>query len=199
MYRTLIALIVMIISFYPCSVIKAENRDAGAFRSMSTTINLGIGNDLKKSSGELSFPLIWGGVEYNIQKEPYVPLSFGGVFGYASYEEDVRMNIPTIGTYTFEYSYSYYILGARTAYHFTPFIKVKDLDIYAGFHIGYVFVQTDVNKPSGIPDVTSKEEGNYTIWGFYGGARYFITDTIGAFLEFGAVFYRISGGVSYRL
>jgi hypothetical protein len=91
------------------------------------------------------------------------------------------------------------VLGARAACHFTPFIRVKDLDTYAGVFLGYVIVEVEVNEPDSVTPVNEREKGNYSIWGLYGGARYFIADNIGIFLEFGAVFYTLSGGVVFRL
>jgi hypothetical protein len=198
MYRTFFFLLVFIVSANPSLELKAGNTDNSAFQNRSVTAQFGIGNDLKKSSGEITIPLIWGCIEYNIQKEAKVPLSFGGVLGYAGNEDKERVRVPADGTYIWRYSYSYYLFGARAAYHFTSFIRVKDLDTYAGVFLGYVYVQSEVHEPEGVPSLNVKEKGNYSIWGLYGGARYFITDNTGVFLEFGATFYTLSGGVTRR-
>ncbi len=199
MYKTFIITVVSLVSLNSFSELKAGNTGSTAFKDNSFTVQLGIGDDLRKTTGDITIPLIWGSVEYNIQKEPKVPLSFGGVLGYAGNEDRVRVNVPADGTYVWEYSYSYYLLGARVAYHFTPFIRVKDLDTYAGVFLGYVITEAEVNEPDGAPSVNDREKGNYSIWGIYGGARYFITDKIGAFLEFGDVFCTLSGGITFRL
>jgi hypothetical protein len=39
------------------------------------------------------------------------------------------------------------VLETRAAYYFTPFIRVKDLDTYAGVFLGYVIVEVEVNDP----------------------------------------------------
>lgn len=198
MKEIFIILLVFIVSINIHSELKAENTGSSVFKHRSATVQLGIGDDLAKSSGEITVPLIWGSVEYNLRKEPKIPLSFGGILGYAGNEDKVRVNVPAYGTYTWKYSYSYYLFGARAAYHFTYFIKVEDLDVYAGVFLGYVMVEAEVNEPDGVPAVNNKEKGNYSIWGLYGGARYYIADNIGAFIEFGDVFYTLSGGVTFR-
>lgn len=67
--------------------------------------------------------------------------------------------------------------------HFSPLSK---LDIYAGLNVGYVMAST-----SGV------SAGAMTVGGQVG-ARYFFTDSVGAFLQIGEV-GTINLGVSFRL
>ena len=62
------------------------------------------------------------------------------------------------------------------------FNLAENLDTYAGISLGYVIQNASVTSGTGV----GYDAGvSFFLWGFNVGARYFFTDTIGAFAELG--------------
>ena len=130
------------------------------------------------------------GFEYGVKVHPKVPLTFGGIFGYA--QSDYTLSVA--GT-DYEWVYHYFIIGFRSAYHFTELFDIEKLDVYAVFMIGYSVV--DVEEPKLYPG-TYKAKGGYFTGGVYAGIRYYFTNVFGLWLEAGYGFGHIKGGLAFK-
>jgi len=126
-------------------------------------------------------------LDYGITKN----VSIGGLFAFtkAKLTYDGNNWHSNNGYYDYRdtYSWSYYIVGVRAAFHFSEYIKVENLDLYGGIMLGnnfavYKYTTTDpyYNHNSG----TYSSQGGF-IWGLYAGGRYMFTEKIGVFGEFG--------------
>ncbi|MGE0567803.1 MAG: hypothetical protein AB7O73_07630 [Bacteroidia bacterium] len=88
--------------------------------------------------------------------------------------------------YTDTYSWSYYVLGVRAAYHLGPLLEVENFDLYPGIAAGYNLAKykrttTDPNSSR----TFTIEDRSRPFLGVYVGARYLFTDNLGVFGEFG--------------
>ncbi|MGZ3904993.1 MAG: hypothetical protein ACXVC6_14930, partial [Bacteroidia bacterium] len=82
-------------------------------------------------------PTLNASVDYGITDA----ISIGGYMGYTSFKyswmyQDYHGSTGWVN-YTDTYKWSFFILGARGAYHFGEFIKIDKLDCYAGLMLGY--------------------------------------------------------------
>ncbi len=119
-----------------------------------------------------------------------LPFSIGGYVGYAQSEEKFDLFI-----YSYKATFTYYILGARVAYHFN--FKVKSLDTYAGVLTGYSVVSVD-EKVSGTGYPGTSSGSNYFNVGGFAGARYFFTPNLAGFAEIGYGISILSFGLTYK-
>jgi opacity protein-like surface antigen len=131
-------------------------------------INAGVGYGLLPY--KLSIPPVSASVEYAGLK---IPLSLGGYFGIAGYDEDLVYS---------KYSGTMIGVGARAAWHFN---FIKNLDTYAGLNLGWMIYNQKVTTT--VLNVST--DVGYDLSSFYYafdiGARYFFTNNIGAYLELG--------------
>lgn len=110
-------------------------------------------------------------------------LSIGGYFGVKNYKYDY-----SYFGYSFSQKWNYTLIGLRGAYHFTG-LDVDKVDLYGGVMLGYyilTYKYTD-NDPTHDDNFYNSNQNFKSTAGFslYGGARYFFTEKIGAFLELG--------------
>ena len=82
-------------------------------------------------------------------------------------------------------------------YHFN---FARNLDTYTGLTLGWVVQTANVKYDSNwTTDRRSYNGESFFLWGFNIGARYFFTDTVGAYLELGYSGLQIIGlGVSLK-
>ncbi len=119
-----------------------------------------------------------------------LPFSIGGYVGYAQSEDEY-----SFFTYSVKWTYTYYILGARVAYHFN--FKVKNLDTYAGILTGYSVVSVE-EETSGYAYASGSSEGSFFNVGGFAGARYFFTSNLAGFAEIGYGVSILSFGLTYK-
>jgi hypothetical protein len=131
-------------------------------------INAGIGFGVLPY--KLSLPPISASIEYAGLN---IPLSIGGYFGIAKYEEDVGF---------YHYSGTMMGIGARAAWHFN---FAKNLDTYVGLNLGWmIWNQTNEYTLLG-RKVTTEFDYSAVYYAFNIGTRYFFTKNIGAYAELG--------------
>ncbi len=107
-------------------------------------------------------------------------VSLGGYLGYKKFTYDSNFN-------NADYSWSYTVIGARGAYHYTGF-DIDNLDVYGGAMISMrIYNGDDFNDLNSRPGATA----------FVGG-RWYFTDSIAGFAEagYGAAFLTL--GASFR-
>jgi hypothetical protein len=103
--------------------------------------------------------------------------------------------------YTDQFKWSFFIIGARAAYHFDEFIKIDKLDVYSGLMLGYniarvTYTSSDASR-NGIAYYGSSYGG--LAWSLFAGARYRFTDKIGAFVELGYGVTVLNLGLNIKL
>lgn len=103
-------------------------------------------------------------------------ISVGGNFDYLSSKFD-----NTFGDFKFTALY----FGARGSYHFNELFEIENekIDVYAGATVGYRSFSWDDDFDDSLGD----DYDSAIFVGIYAGARYYFTDSIGAFLEVGDI------------
>lgn len=104
-----------------------------------------------------------------------IPLSFGGYVGYTSSSEEFSWAGDTWG-----YDYSYYIFGARVAYH--PNFNLKNVDAYTGILLGFAGASV---KETGTASFGSSSSAGGLVTGAYVGGRYFFLPNVAGYAELG--------------
>jgi hypothetical protein len=104
-----------------------------------------------------------------------------GVGAYASWYHDNTAN----------WSYNYYILGARGAFHYQ---FVEKLDTYAGLMLGYNIA---TSSWAGNGAAIGTASGSAFTFSTFIGARYFFKPSIGVYAEAGYGISFISAGVTF--
>lgn len=181
-------------------VIKAQSFQK---KQMDLNLGVGLGNTIVAGGGTNVFPPLSVSVEYGITDD----ISIGGYLGFtgASYNfsgwENCGKGNGNGQYYTDTYKWSYFILGARGAYHFGRFIKVDKLDVYAGLMLGDDFAHYSYSTTSTCPDhirYSSPTYGGF-VFSVYGGARYRFTDHVGVFGELGYGIAYLNIGLNLKL
>lgn len=101
--------------------------------------------------------------------------------------------------YGYTDSYTGIAIAGRFGYH--PNLGVKNLDVYADIALGYYGYPAKAEYYGTWPGAKS-DPGDYSrfYWGFNLGARYFFTNTVGAFLELGySALSFVTAGVSFKI
>lgn len=170
---------------------QAQSFQKGQF---DVNVGMGLGNTFLGYSRFVGagysaqrMPVINASGEYGITDA----VSIGGYLGYTSFKYTWTYNdyhsSTGWGTYVDTYKWSFFILGARGSYHFGQFIKIDNLDCYAGLMTGYniahgSYSTTDPYHVTGY--YVSSGFGGFA-YSVYGGARYRFTDKIGVYGELG--------------
>jgi hypothetical protein len=139
---------------------------------------LGLGG-LGGGYGNTTVPPIGVGLDYAFQDN----LTAGGLVGFARSSFD---------TPPYDWAYSYFLIGARGAYHATNLIKDLPIDPYVAIELGYNIVTVSGSN-------VGTASGSYLFWGADLGARYWFTPKLGAQLELGYGLGVISLGIAYKL
>lgn len=154
----------------------------------------GIGYGMYNISGDVSLPPLSAGLQFVITPE----VSLGAVFAYSTtkYKWDAASLyanstvIPKL-----EGTYSYYMTGLRTEYHFVS--DTTDYDGYVGISGGYTFVsfsqQTDLYSKYGF-----SAAGSYGFFGIHAGLRYYFRPNFSFFGEAGYGLSYVCVGLAYR-
>lgn len=97
----------------------------------------------------------------------------------------------------YDWKYNFLTVGGRGSYHFGKhFIKVDNLDVYAGLALGYRISQ--YKDPSGWSGSYNNSYGSGVFLGGYAGARYFFKPTLGAFAEVGHNASPLKAGITFK-
>ena len=112
-------------------------------------------------------------------------LSVGGTVAfktgkYDGFSSDVRWN--------------YFAMAGRASYH-PHFVKSEKLDLFGGLGLGYYSANSKLETASHNDFSANASAVAIT---FHVGARYAITDKMGAWLELGTELSLLSGGVAYK-
>ena len=195
-------IILLVLTMFVVSTI--NNLSAQSFNKGQTDINIGIGlgNTIITSGATNVLPPLSLSVEYGITDD----ISVGGYFGItgASYSYSGWENCGKGSDqyYIDTYKWSFYIIGARGAYHFGHFIKVDKLDVYAGLMLGDDIAHFSYSTTSTCSDhigfISSSTYGGF-VFSIYAGARYRFTDHFGAFLELGYGITYLNIGLNIKL
>lgn len=171
---------------------KSSSVDKGphAFTKGGLDWNLGLGFGLGYGWGRYSssfFPPINTSLDYGVHENVSVGLYLA--YTQAKYKwvgNDWHQG--NYYTYSYTYKYKFYIAGVRGAYHFGDLIGEEKLDVYAGLMLGNAFLRRTYTYED--PYKTRAEyyndsyDGGFVL-GLYGGGRYFFSDKIGVYGEFG--------------
>jgi hypothetical protein len=189
------------------SVAVAQTSNTDAFGQGSNIINagVGIGGDYTYiSSGYTSTPNIVlsydNGTFGNVGPGT---ISLGAIFSYKGVSYDYTD--PFTGYY-YDQSWTYYILGVRSAYHWN-FTSSSKFDPYAGLMLGYydVSFKTSSSDPyynnPGNPHYYyySNNYNSYLALSLYIGARYYLSNRVGLWLELGFGYTDLAFGVAFKL
>jgi hypothetical protein len=166
-------------------VITSMTSYAQGFRNGSKTLNAGIGLGFSGLTGDATVPPISVGYQVGITDK----ISVGGIVGFTGSSDKFSFN----GS-TYEWKYSYIIIGARGEYHFME--PSDKLDLYAGLTLGYDIVSA--TAPSGTFSGYSAA-GSALFVGGHAGARYAVSNTWGGFGELGYGIGYLTVGAYFKL
>lgn len=141
----------------------------GTFSSGDSLLNVGIGVNSYYDSGT---PF---GVSF--EKGVSDDFSVGGDFNYLSSKYALG--------YGYELKFTAMYIGARGSYHLNDTFGITDnnFDVYVGASLGYRSFTWSDNIGG---DTLGSSYGSGIYFGGFGGAKYYFTEKIGAFLEIGA-------------
>lgn len=169
-------------------LISVSNINAQGYQNGSKTLNMGVGFGLAGIEGDATIPPISAGLQFGITDK----ISVGGIIGYSgsSYKFGFLSS-------SYEWKYSYIILGARGEYHFLE--SNNKLDAYGGATLGYELLS--VTEPGNLPKygVTYSTKGSALLFGIHVGGRYAISNNFGVFGELGYGMGYITVGAFLKL
>jgi hypothetical protein len=148
----------------------------------------GFGSPYFANESTSSFPPIHFSAEYGITKN----IGVGVMIGFAG----SRYKYSDILGRSYQWTYRYFILGARGAYHYDLNEKT---DLYGGLMLGANISSASFKSNFYEESLVSEPKSGGFILGLYGGARYMFTDDIGAFAELGYNISWLSFGVTLNI
>ncbi|SHJ84473.1 hypothetical protein [Pseudozobellia thermophila] len=107
-------------------------------------------------------------------------ISLGGYIGYKKFTYDDRY-------YNYDYSWSYTVIGARGAYHYTGF-DIDNLDLYGGAMISMRIYSGDAYS-----DLNSRPGATV-----FAGGRWYFSESFAGFAELGYGAAYLTLGASFR-
>ncbi len=163
-----------------------------AFQPGEKIVQAGLGFGMMGVYGDVVIPPISVSIDMAKEIEGY-PISYGAIIGLAQSEYGWSS---TYYTDEWKWTYTYFLLGARAAYHLK--MKSDKIDPYGGLMLGYNIVS--VKEPSNYY-VTGgySSKSSYMMYGFYGGARYFFNPKMAVYAELGYGFGYLNLGLSFKL
>lgn len=161
---------------------------AQGFSKESKNLNLGIGLGSTGIEGDATIPPISLGLQFGITDK----ISVGGIVGY----EGSTYKFGMLGS-SYEWKYSYIIVGARGEYHFLE--PANKLDAYGGVTLGYQIAS--VSEPSNLPKfgISYSAKASALLFGFHAGARYAVSNGIAVFGELGYGISYLTIGANFKL
>ena len=207
MITTMRSFLLMIVTiFFMVNDMTAQSFEKG---QKDINLGLGLGNILiNPTNAHNIIPPVTGSFDYGITDA----ISIGGQISYAgarwSYSGSEWCNYgigkgnyyKNYNNYTDTYTWSFYIIGARAAYHFAQLINIDNLDVYAGVMTGYNIARYNFSTTSVCSDHTMSNLATYGgfVGGVYGAARYRFTDNFGAFAEVGYGIVFLNTGLNFK-
>ena len=152
------------------------------FKNGSKTLNAGIGIGFATLEGTATIPPISAGLQVGITDK----FSVGGIVCYAGSSYKVG------GSY--EWKYSYIVIGARGEYHFME--PSNKLDLYAGLTLGYNIVSV---TQTGGTFIGYSAAASALFLGGHVGARYAVSNSWGGFAELGYGIGYLTVGAFFKL
>jgi hypothetical protein len=179
--RKLFAVVVALL----ISVLLVSTSSAQAKKG-ENVVTLGLGLGYPGVYGTTGMPPIFGTFDHAIQDR----ISVGGMVSYSGSSYSVGSD---------KWTYTYFFIGARGAYHFADEIKdLKNTDLYGGINIGYNIVNSSFSgKDAGVYNYSVG--GGYFHFGIYVGGRYYFSKQWAASAELGYDIGYFKIGVSYKL
>lgn len=168
--------------------ITASSSFKNSYENASWLLSPGIGLGLGGFYGSTSIPPI--SIALDRQTEigsEKLPFSFGGYAAYSSSSENFA---------SVKFSYSYIIVGARGLFYFNRWVKVSNLDLYAGLLIGYNIVTVSSSSPL----LGYSVGASALVATALAGARYYLSQNIGIFgeLGFGSGYGALTVGMTFK-
>ncbi len=155
------------------------------FHKGSTAVNVGVG--IGSIYSNVTIPPLSASLDYgvvdNLINDNNGSISVGGYVGYTATSAAYGIS---------KYRTSYAILGARGAFHYQFAPK---LDTYAGLMLSYNLASSSWSGEA-VPAVKANSDLGITA---YLGARYFFTESVGAFAELGYGISNLNLGVTFKL
>lgn len=120
------------------------------------------------------------GFPFGFRAEYGVAPTFGIGFGFGLYKDKVTIGDVTVPDNIYGYEHKYTMFNLRPAFH-VP-LNMSKLDIYAALPIGFTAVK---GTPFGTNNFVQEPLKGGFAWAFMGGANFYFTKNIGAFVEGG--------------
>ncbi len=160
--------------------------NAQNFDGKNIDLGLGIGLGSAYTYGNSLIPPIFAQLDFGIADK----ISVGGTVGYASSK---------FGYTTYNWRYTYILIGARANYHWGKHLSAlpESLDLYAGLNLGYYIVNVNYDGYTG--GGFSDGVGNSVFFGGQVGGRWFFKENLAAFAEVGAGIAYLKIGINFRL
>jgi hypothetical protein len=180
MKKTISSLAVCTLTFFAIHAVSAQEFNQG-----TNVINAGFGVGGSFSPGGFGSPSAGLGLSASYERGiwevggPGV-ISLGGYLGTTSYKGDFDFDDD-------EYTWRYFIIGARAAYHFNG-LNVENLDVYGG-----AMLSLNIASYDGPGDIDSFPSGSV-----YVGGRWYFTENFGVFAEAGYGVAFLTLGASFR-
>lgn len=127
---------------------------------------------------DILFPPLNLTLEYGKIFNRNVPLSFGVT---AAYARDYHTE--KAGGAEYKWTYDYWFLAFRSAFHFTEIVSIDNLDLYAGIVAGWIFADYNFESSNNSQLSSYKAKGDRFTAGLFAGARYYLTKNIALFGE----------------
>jgi len=169
------------------------NSYAPGLRDNKVFINAGVGLGPTRSYS-MGIPPLTASVDVKVSNT--LPITAGAFVTFCTWEYShsgstgavpgIIHELPpsTTSTYYYDLTYTNIGIGARGMYHFN---FVRNLDVYAGLVLGYVIQNSSVSyggayNSSNAPRYSGQ---SFFLYGINSGARFFFTNRIGIYTEFG--------------
>ena len=138
-------------------------------------INGGIGFGILLPGYELGIPPISVSADFKLPMD--LPITLGPVVALTSR----TFSFSGYGN-GYEFTYTDFAIGVRGMWHFN---FLKSMDVYSGLSLGYVVSSADAKYTGDWVVKTEPGDFSYFLFGINVGARYFFTNSLGAYVELG--------------
>jgi hypothetical protein len=159
-----------------------------AYNKGENTAQVGLGIGLAGLYGTSDLPPITLGLDFGIEQK----ISVGAIGGYSSSKEGP---FPWYGG-TYEWKYTYIIVGGRGAYHFLE--NNEKIDAYGGITLGYNIVSVKTTLTGTTTPITAGASGSYMLYGGFLGGKYYFSKGFGIYAEAGYGVGYINGGIVFK-
>lgn len=177
----------VLFTLFAVALLVSSTTFAQGYNQKGKALNIGAGFGFAGLEGDATIPPVSVGLQFGLTDK----ISVGGIVGYAGSKYDFGF----FGK-SYEWKYSYIIVGARGEYHFME--PSDKLDAYAGATVGYNVVS--VTEPSNLGlGVSYSAAASSILIGFHVGARYAVGNNWGVFGELGYGIGYVTAGAFFRL